>query len=102
MQDIVHLFIMKINPPLCKFTIVALKALHSLFMNDVGILSSFFFLSCCVSLGLLFLHQLALEVFLHVATSGLGSFSHRFCVQTKLMYVLLRPKTSFVQCLLFT
>jgi hypothetical protein len=45
MQDIVHLFIGKINPPLCKFTIVALKALHSLFTNDVGILSSFpFFL----------------------------------------------------------
>jgi hypothetical protein len=82
----------KDEPPLYKITIMPLKALHSLFTNDVGILLSFPYLSCCATLGLLFHRQLALEGFLHAETSGFGSFFHHFCVQTKLLYVLLRPK----------
>jgi hypothetical protein len=84
------------EPPLYKITIVPLKALHSLFTNDVGILSSFPFLSWCASSGLLFLCRLALEAFLHAEAGGFGLFFHRFCVWMKLSYVLLRPKAIFI------
>jgi hypothetical protein len=88
--------------PLYKITIMPLKALQSLFTNDVGILSSFPFLSWHASLGLLFLRQLRLESFLHAEGVGFGSFFHNFCAWMKLLYVLLRPKASFVQPLLVT
>jgi hypothetical protein len=50
------------EPPLYKITIVPLKALHSLFTNNIRAVF-FSFLCYYIGLGLLFLCQLALEAF---------------------------------------
>jgi hypothetical protein len=88
--------------PLYKITIVPLKALHSLFTNDVGILPSFPFLSCCASLGLLLLLQLVAEAFLHTVYQWIldEAFIHTLSFLDKAFFQT--EATSFIQPSVFT
>jgi hypothetical protein len=79
------------EPPLYKITTMALKALQSLFTNHVRILLSFPFFTLIVPSSLLFIRGL-----FPVEAGYLNSHLRRLCVQTKLSFILLQPKASFV------
>jgi hypothetical protein len=77
--------------PLYKITTMPLKALHSLFTNDVRILLSFPFFTLIEPSSLLFIRDL-----FPAEVGCLNSHLCCSCVQTKLSFTLLWPKASFV------